>query len=92
MKMSEAERRAFETFMMNKASERGMFESARITGHADGFVDGEKVGHEKGWEAGLKEGQLKTARAMLAAGEPLEKIKQFTELTEQEILKLQAQT
>jgi len=83
MKMSEAERRAFERFMMNKASERGMIESAKI----EGLTEGEKIGHEKG----LKERQLKTARAMLAAGEPLEKITRFTELTEQEILKLQAQ-
>jgi len=84
MKMSEAERRAFERFMMNKASERGTIESAKI----EGLTEGEKIGHEKG----LKERQLKTARAMLAAGEPLEKIMRFTELTEQEILQLQSQT
>ena len=67
MKMSEAERRAFERFMMNKASERGMLESAKI------------------------EGQIETARAMLADGEPLEKIKRYTRLSEQEILKLQTE-
>jgi len=100
MKMPEAERRAFERFMMNKARERGMIKGAKIEGHEEGRVEGlaegEKIGHEKGLkeghETGLKEGQFKTARAMLADGEPLEKIKRFTQLTEQEILKLQAQT
>jgi len=68
MKMSEAERRAYEKFLMNKASERGMFESAKI------------------------EERVEIARAMLADGEPLEKIKRYTRLSEQEILELQTQT
>jgi len=68
MKMPEAERRAFERFMMNKASERGMLESAKI------------------------EERVETARAMLAKGEPLEKIKLYARLSEQEILQLQPQT
>ena len=72
MKMSEAERRAFERFMMNKASERGMLESAKIEGQI--------------------EERIETARVMLAKGEPLEKIKLYARLTEQEILALQSET
>jgi len=74
MKMPESERRAFERFMMNKASERGMLESAKIEGQIEGRI----------------EGLIATARAMLAAGEPLEKIRQYTRLSEQEILQLQS--
>ena len=79
MKMSEAERRAFEKFLMNKASERGMLESAKLEGQIEGRIEGR-----------IDE-RIETARAMLAAGEPLEKIKLYSRLSEEEILQLQAQ-
>jgi len=88
MKMSEAERRAFERFMMNKASERGMLESAKI----EGLEAGERIGHEKGLKEGMDQARLEMARAMLAKGEAFEKIKLYAQLSEQEILKLQSPT
>jgi predicted transposase/invertase (TIGR01784 family) len=102
MKMSEAERRAYERFLMNKASERDVIETAKIEGHEEGREEGLKEGREtglkeghetglkEGREAGLQESRLAMARAMLSAGEPLEKIERYTGLPEQEILKLQA--
>ena len=91
-KMPEAERRAYERFMMNKASERGMFKSAKLEGFAEGLQEEREARLKEGHEAGLKESRFKTARAMLADGEPLEKIKRYTRLSEQEILQLQPQT
>lgn len=95
MRMSEPERRAYERFLMNKASERDVIETAKIEGHEEGREEGLREGREtglkEGREAGLQESRLAMARAMLSAGEPPEKIKLYTGLTEQEILKLQAQ-
>jgi len=71
-KMPDAERRAYERFMMNKASERGMIEAAKMEGREEGFKRGIA--------------RVRMARAMLAAGEPLKKIRRFTRLSEQEIL------
>jgi len=76
-KMPDAERRAYERFMMNKASERGMIEAAKMEGREEGLK---------------KRKQTKMARIMHAAGEPLEKIILYTRLSEQEILQLQPQT
>jgi len=91
-KLPDTERRAYERFMMNKASERGMFKSAKLEGFAEGLQEEREARLKEGHEAGLKESRFKTARAMLADGEPLEKIKRYTRLSEQEILQLQPQT
>ncbi|MCB2263302.1 MAG: hypothetical protein LGR52_10255, partial [Candidatus Thiosymbion ectosymbiont of Robbea hypermnestra] len=47
----------------------------------DGRLDGEKKGMEKGRE----ENRLETARIMKQAGEPMEKIVEYSRLTPEEI-------
>jgi predicted transposase/invertase (TIGR01784 family) len=70
LKMTESERKAFERYLMNKASERDVIETAKIDGRIERNVE--------------------IAKAMLANNEPMEKIKQYTGLSEAEILDLKS--
>jgi len=82
LKMPEAERKAYEKFLMNKMSEKGMLESARIEGEIKGEIKGESKGKI--------EGKIEVAQSMLAGNEPLEKIKRYTNLSEEELLQLKS--
>ena len=63
-------------------------ETAEFKGHERGLEEGEKIGLAKGEEIGLAKGRIEFARLMKASNEPLEKIIQYTHLTEEEINKL----
>ena len=73
LKMPENERKAYEHYLMNKASEKDVIDTAKLEGEIKGRA----------------EGKIETARAMLARGESIDKIKLYTGLSEAEILKLQ---
>ena len=47
---------------------------------------------QKGIQKGIAEGRLEIARAMIADGEPVEKIKRYTDLTSEEIERLRIET
>jgi len=68
LKMSESERKAYEHYLMNTASERDVIETAEMKGKSERTIE--------------------IARTMLANNEPMEKIKLYTWLPEEEILKL----
>jgi predicted transposase/invertase (TIGR01784 family) len=70
LKMPESERKAFERYLMNKASEKEVIETAKIDGGIERNVE--------------------IAKAMLANNEPMEKIKQYTGLSEAEISDLKS--
>ena len=59
-------------------------ETAEFKGHERGLEEG----LAKGEEIGLAKGRIEFARLMKASNEPLEKIIQYTHLTEEEINKL----
>jgi len=65
---------------------------SREEGHKAGLEEGHKAGLEKGHKAGLADGEKiadrRTAMNMLKAKEPVEKIIQYTSLTEAEIHEL----
>ena len=67
-------------------------ETAEFKGHERGLEEGEKIGLVKGEQIGLAKGRkeqaIEFARLMKASNEPLEKIIQYTHLTEEEINKL----
>ena len=67
-------------------------ETAEFKGHErgleEGLAKGEEIGLAKGEEIGLAKGRIEFARLMKASNEPLEKIIQYTHLTEEEINKL----
>ncbi len=80
LKMPEDNRRAYEKYLANRASERDMFESARIEGEIDGF--------EKGIEQGIRHKEIETAKKMLSKGMAVALIAEITGLSEEEIQKL----
>ena len=47
--------------------------------------EGMEKGLEKGMEKGLEKGKIELAKEMLLDGEPLEKIKKYSKLTEEKI-------
>ncbi len=57
-------------------------------GMEEGFAEGVEKGLEKGVEKGLKKGKIAIASAMKNAGEPLDKIVNYTGLTIDEIKKI----
>ena len=65
---------------------------SREEGHKAGLEDGHKAGLEEGHKAGLADGEKiadrRTALNMLKTKEPIEKITQYTNLTEAEIHEL----
>jgi len=85
MNLGEQERRAYEWHMKELSYQASMYQSS----YHDGRLDGEKKGMEKGREAGRKggreQGRLETARLIKEAGEPMEKIVEYSWLTLEEI-------
>ncbi len=76
LKMSETERRAYEKYLMDLASERDAFMTAR----EEGWKEGEKAGRDKGVQEGIQEGINQIAKNMKTNGMPLEQIQQYTGL------------
>jgi len=50
-----------------------------------GMEKGKKKGREEGRKEGREEGRTETARLMKQAGEPVEKIMLYTQLTQEEV-------
>lgn len=63
-------------------------ETAVFKGHERGLEEGLAKGEEIGLAKGRKEQAIEFARLMKASNEPLEKIIQYTHLTEEEFNKL----
>lgn len=57
-----------------------------------GWGDGRETGKAEGKAEGRREKLFEFARVMLASGEPLEKIKLYTSLTDEDLMKLHAET
>ena len=74
LKMSTEERLAYDRFLLARASYQDELQSAE----------------QKGREEGVKEGQQEIARQMLKHGEPLDKIKLYTGLSEAELAQIQS--
>lgn len=83
LKMSVEERRAYDRYLMNKTKELEVIDAAK--------EEGEAIGIGKGIEKGEYRKAIKTAKIMFANGESIEKVKDYTELPEEEILKIKAE-
>ena len=76
LKMSQEERKRYERYLMNLASEIDIIEGAR------------EEGIEEGREEGKKEKAIEVAKTLLGLGDDIEKISKATGLTIEEIKKL----
>ena len=56
LNMTDAEREAYERYLINRAREKDMFKTATTEGFDDGFVKGIDEGFEKGIEKGIEQG------------------------------------
>ena len=81
--MSEREYKAYERYLRNTADAREALETARMEGMLKGFQE-TRPAKEVG------DGKTATARMMLADQKPLEEIKRYTNLSEEEILQLKS--
>ena len=85
LKMPEQERRAYEKYLVNRASEKDMIESA----YDEGIEKGIEKGIERGIEKGIEKGRAEVAVSMLRTGLlTTDQITQFTGLSAEEIRKL----
>ncbi|MCI5132586.1 MAG: hypothetical protein D3904_14000, partial [Candidatus Electrothrix sp. EH2] len=89
LKMPEKDRRAYEKYLVNRASEKDMIESAYDEGIEKGIEQGIERGIEQGIEKGIEKGRSEVAVNMLRTGILTTKqIAQVTGLSEEEIRKL----
>ena len=56
LNMTDAEREAYERYLINRAREKDMFKTATTEGFDDGFVKGTVKGNEEGFEKGIVKG------------------------------------
>ena len=63
--MDKKERKLYEKYLMDLASEQGTIDNAKLEGKEEGIKEGIKKGIEKGKEEGIKEGIEKVARNLL---------------------------
>ena len=85
MKMSPEERRRYERYLMNLASERGIIKTAKDEGREEGRKEGRKEGLEEGREKGLREQTIAIAKSMKAEGISPETIAKVSGLTLDEV-------
>jgi predicted transposase/invertase (TIGR01784 family) len=69
------------------AREEGIREG-RLIGEKQGIEIGLKIGEKQGIEKGKEKVMLRIARKMLAGGQPVEKIMEYTGLSKETILSL----
>jgi len=85
MSLPEKKRLAYEWHLEEMRYQTSM-DHSRFT---DGRLEGEKRGMEKGiemgMEKGVREGKIAMAKLMKQAGEPMEKIAKYAQLTPEEI-------
>ena len=87
-KFSKQEYDAYEDSLKVYRDWKSTVETAEFKGHERGLEEGLAKGEEIGLAKGRKEQAIEFARLMKASNEPLEKIIQYTHLTEEEINKL----
>ena len=93
MRMNREEQMAYDSYMMDRAILKNTMITAigegRLEGKAQGLEEGRAKGREEGKAEGRAEGRAEVisliALNMKKAGEPIEKIMQFTGLTKNEI-------
>jgi len=78
LKMPENERKAYERFLMNKASEKDVLETAKLEGEIEGI------------KKGMAQGKLEIAKELLTKGMQVSLISEVTGLSEAEILQLKS--
>ena len=81
MNLGEEERLSYEWHIEEMRYQTSMYYSSFMDGH----LEGEKKGIEKGIKSGREKGRIETARIMKQAGEPMEKIVEYTRLTSEEV-------
>ena len=85
MNLPEKERLAYEWHIEEVRYQLSMDRSRFMDGHMEGMEKGLEKGREEGEETGRKEEKIATARIMKQAGEPVEKIVKYTQLTPEEV-------
>ncbi|WP_133512933.1 Rpn family recombination-promoting nuclease/putative transposase [Candidatus Thiosymbion oneisti] len=89
MHLGEEERRSYEWHREELRYQASMYRSSffdgRMEGKKEGLEKGIEKGIEKGREEGMEKGKKATAKIMKQAGEPMEKIMQYTQLTPEEV-------
>jgi predicted transposase/invertase (TIGR01784 family) len=92
LKLPEAERKAYEQHQEDLHYQASMFfssfENGRYEGRKEGHKEGRKEGHKEGEQKGRQAEKEQLAKTMKSAGEPLEKIAQYTGLSIDNIMKL----
>ncbi|MBU1613868.1 Rpn family recombination-promoting nuclease/putative transposase [bacterium] len=88
LKMSQKDRKRYERYLMNLASEIDIIEGAREEGIEEGREEGMEKGRKEGMEKGMEKGKIEVAKALLGLGDDIEKISKATGLTIEEIKKL----
>jgi len=97
MHLGEEERSAYEWHIEEMRYQLSMDRSRFMDGHMEGEKkgmekgreegrkEGMEKGREEGMEKGMEKGRIETAKVMKQAGEPMEKIMRYTQLTQEEV-------
>ena len=84
-------KRLAEIRLLSQMEEQAALESARDRGTQEGLEQGQKIGREQGKKIGREHGQkeekIRTAKKLKKIKMPIEKIKEITGLSEEEIRK-----
>jgi len=81
MKLGEEERQAYEWHIEELRYQASLYRSSFV----DGRMEGEKKGIEGGMEKGMEKEKKATEKIMKQAGQPMEKIMKYTQLTREEV-------
>jgi len=81
MKLAEEERQAYEWHIEELRYQASLYRSSFV----DGRMEGEKKGIEGGMEKGMEKEKKATEKIMKQAGQPMEKIMKYTQLTREEV-------
>lgn len=81
LRMSKEERRRYERYLMNLASEIDIIEGAREEGMEEGKKEGRKEGRKEGIEEGIEKGRKEIAKSMIKFGMSREDIARITGFT-----------
>ncbi len=88
LKMSKAERKAYDRHIDNIMVQNDVLDTAKMEGREEGREEGRKEGREEGREEGRKEAARETAKNLKAMGLDVETIAKATGLSTEEIAKL----
>jgi len=85
MHLGEEERRSYEWHREELRYQASMYHSSFFDGRLEGKQEGLEKGREEGREEGMEKEKKATAKIMKQAGEPMEKIMKYTQLTPEEV-------